>query len=322
MRQAFRFAHFSDPHLPLLPGWPAPLRHLAGKRLLGFLSWRRKRHKVHRPDVLAALLADIAAHAPDHLVVTGDLVNIALPDEFEQARAWLEGLGSPDSVSVVPGNHDATVAVPWSAGLGRWQPWMSGDGARQGFPFVRVRGPVAFVGVSTAVPSLPLLATGTVGAAQAGRLEEILAGLSRRGLFRVVLMHHPPLCVHESARKALTDRRRVRGVLERAGAELVLHGHHHREHVGQVPGPGGIPIPVIGVTSASAAPVGHTQPACWVQFTVEEGEGKGSWRAEALVRTYDGTGFGTVARFPIPRGGLERPSGRGTVGFAFHHRPT
>ena len=302
MRQAFRFAHFSDPHLPLLPGWPDRLRALAGKRLLGFLSWRRKRHKVHRPEVLAALLADVAAHAPDHVVVTGDLINIALPDEFERAREWLEQLGAPGRVSLVPGNHDATVKVPWDTGLGQWRPWMAGDGSEAesevDFPFVRVRGPVAFVGLSTAVPSPPLLAVGTVGAAQVARLEEILRALDRRGLCRVVLMHHPPLRVGRSERKALTDRRRVQGALARAGAELVLHGHHHREHVAYLPGPDGSTIPVIGVPSASAAPVGRAQAARWIQFTLES-PAEGRWRLGALVRGYDAAGFRTESRFAV-----------------------
>lgn len=303
MSSAFRFAHLSDPHLPLLPGWPARLRALAGKRLLGFLSWRRKRHRIHRPDVLAALLGDVAAHAPDHLAVTGDLINIALPDEFERARDWLERLGPPDRVSVVPGNHDATVRVPWESGLGLWHPWMSGDGAggpggESGFPYVRVRGPVAFVGLSTAVPTPPLLATGTVGARQAERLEALLADLARRDLFRVVLMHHPPVRVGRSERKALGDRRLVQEVLARSGAELVLHGHHHRDHVGSLPGPGGTAVPVIGVSSASAAPVGGVEPARWNRFTVERTEG-GGWRLGVLVRGFAPDGFRTEARFRL-----------------------
>lgn len=315
MPPTLRFAHFSDPHLPLPPGWPPGwperLGALAGKRLLGFLSWRRKRHRIHRPDILAALLSDVAAHAPDHVVVTGDLVNIALPDEFDRARLWLEGLqgqglGSPDRVSVVPGNHDATVAVPWDRGIGLWLPWMAGDDGPDRFPFLRVRGPAAFVGVSTAVPTPPLLATGAVGAEQAERLETLLGDLSRRGLFRVVLMHHPPMRIHGSARKALSDRDRVRAVLARTGAELVLHGHHHREHVGAIAGPDGGAIPVIGVPSASAAPVGRAQAARWVQFTVEAAA-EGGWRLGVLVRGFDGQGFATAARFAIAYGAAQKP---------------
>ncbi|MBP2301128.1 metallophosphoesterase family protein [Azospirillum picis] len=313
MQPVFRFAHLSDPHLPLLPGWPARLHHLAGKRLLGFISWRRKRHRVHRPEVLARLLDDIAAHRPDHLVMTGDLVNIALPDEFERARAWLERVGPPDRVTVVPGNHDATVRVPWESGLGLWRPWMTGDGASggepeagpsddgAGFPFLRLRGPVAFIGVSTAVPSPPLLATGAVGARQAALLETMLGELGGRGLFRVVLMHHPPLRVGRSERKALTDRRRIQGILARTGAELVLHGHHHRNHVASLPGPGGSTIPVMGVASASADAAAGGQPASWNRFTVAPLT-DGGWRLAGAVRTCGADGFHTDGAFEIDCG--------------------
>ena len=104
---AFTLAHLSDPHLPPLPR--PRLRDLAGKRALGYLNWTRNRHKFHRRDVLDALVSDMQAQAPDHIAVTGDLVNLALEAEFAPALAWLESVGTPDRVTVVPGNHDAYV---------------------------------------------------------------------------------------------------------------------------------------------------------------------------------------------------------------------
>ena len=85
--------HLSDPHLPPLPG--RGLRELAGKRALGYLNWTRNRHKYHRRDVLDALVPDMQAQRPDHIAVTGDLVNLALEAEFAPARAWLESVGAP-----------------------------------------------------------------------------------------------------------------------------------------------------------------------------------------------------------------------------------
>ena len=73
---AFTLAHLSDPHLPPLPA--ARLRDLASKRALGYLNWTRNRHKYHRREVLDALVADMRAQAPDHIAVTGDLVNLSL----------------------------------------------------------------------------------------------------------------------------------------------------------------------------------------------------------------------------------------------------
>ena len=73
---AFVLAHLSDPHLPPLP--QPRLIELAGKRALGYLNWTRNRHKYHRREVLDVLVSDLQAQSPDHIAVTGDLVNLAL----------------------------------------------------------------------------------------------------------------------------------------------------------------------------------------------------------------------------------------------------
>jgi 3',5'-cyclic AMP phosphodiesterase CpdA len=176
---AFKLAHLSDPHLPPLP---APrLRDLAGKRALGYLNWKRNRRKFHRRDVLDALVSDIRKQAPDHIAVTGDLVNLALEAEFAPARAWLESIGASDHVTVVPGNHDAYVNATrhrFAETLGHY---LGGDDAVEGdapFPFLRRRGPLALIGVSSAVPTPPLMATGWLGRTQYDALERILTRLS------------------------------------------------------------------------------------------------------------------------------------------------
>lgn len=280
-------AHFSDVHLGLHGGRPTA-RHLLSKRLLGYLSWRRSRYRVHRREVLDALLADVRAHAPDHIAVTGDLVNLSLPSEFAAARRWLETLGAPDRVTVVPGNHDALVAVAWDEGLGAWQEWMRGDeGAGQGFPFVRIRGPVALVGLSSAVPTWPLLATGRIGAGQAERLRAVLEDLGRKKLFRVVLVHHPVRRQGDSRRKALSDGDRLAAVLAESGAELVLHGHTHMGRLDALPGPTG-PIPSLGSSSASAIPSHKGDAARWHLLAVSA-RPDGGWELRVTVRRLDAT---------------------------------
>src|SRR3990172_6530337 len=97
----FRLAHFSDPHLGPLPA--VALRDLASKRLLGYLNWRRKRGSEFRPEVLEALVADMRQQRPDHIVVTGDLVNLGLHAEFVGASRWLATLGPHKDVTVIPG---------------------------------------------------------------------------------------------------------------------------------------------------------------------------------------------------------------------------
>ena len=214
MMAAFTLAHLSDPHLPPLPA--ARLRDLAGKRALGYLNWTRNRHKYHRRDVLDALVADMQAQQPDHVAVTGDLVNLALDAEFSPAQAWLKSVGQPQHVTVVPGNHDAYVRATKHRFAGTFGDYLRGDGEPNGtpFPFLRRRGPLALIGVSSAVPTAPLMATGKLGRAQLDALDPILAQLASEQAFRVLLVHHP---LHSNSRmKHLTDSRQLRALLAAA----------------------------------------------------------------------------------------------------------
>lgn len=279
----FVLAHLSDLHLPPLP--PARPTELLGKRLLSWLSWHTKRKAVHRPEVLQALLADLAEQAPDHLAVTGDLVNLSLPAEFEAGAAFLARLGSPEHVSLVPGNHDRLVQLDWTRSWKHWAPWLAGDGELpQGFdafPTLRRRGPLALVGLSTAVPTPPTFASGRLGGAQLERLDELLAGLAREETRVVLLLHHSPLPGHNRWRKRLSDAAGLCDLLARHGAALVLHGHDHRFVEGGLPGPAG-PIPVLGVPSGTALSW-RGKPAAHYHLLAFDGGG----RIELRVRGYD-----------------------------------
>ena len=175
-------AQFSDIHLGPLP--KVSVADLASKRLLGYLNWQRSRGRVHADSVLTALTADMHAARPDQIVVTGDLVNLGLPAEYRAARAWLEMLGPPHDVTVIPGNHDAYVASSVADYTEQWRDFACGDGrtgGQSGFPFLRRRGPLALIGVSSAVPTTPFMATGRVGAPQAAALASLLAETGKRG---------------------------------------------------------------------------------------------------------------------------------------------
>jgi 3',5'-cyclic AMP phosphodiesterase CpdA len=281
---AFTLAHLSDPHLPPLPA--ARLRDLAGKRAFGYLNWTRNRHKYHRREVLDALVSDMQAQTPDHVAITGDLVNLALEAEFPPSRAWLESVGAPDRVTVIPGNHDAYVRVNAHRFAETWGSYLDGDAARDGqtFPSLRRRGPLALISVSSAVPTPPLMATGRLGHAQLEQLERMLAGLSAEQTFRVLLIHHP--LRSEARAKRLTDSSELRALLKRQGVELVLHGHDHVHSTIWVEGPKGA-IPAVGVPSASAVAHGRYPDAAYNLFSIErDGD---AWRVEQTVRGIDRT---------------------------------
>lgn len=282
MTDAFTLAHLSDPHLPPLPA--ARFRDLAGKRALGYLNWTRNRHKYHRREVLDALVADMQAQRPDHIAVTGDLVNLALDAEFAPAQAWLEGVGPPDQVTVVPGNHDAYVRATQDRFGGTFERYLKGDASPNGsaFPFVRRRGPVTLIGVSSAVPTPPLMATGRLGRAQLEALDRELAQMRPDETFRVLLVHHP---LNSTSRmKRLTDSKALRALLKRHGVELVLHGHDHIHSTMWFEGTGR-DIPAVGVPSASALAHGHYPAAAYNLFAITREGGK--WRCMQTVRAID-----------------------------------
>src|SRR5689334_23262092 len=118
----FTLAHLSDPHLAPLPRIN-PIE-LMSKRGLGYINWLRKRRLIHRADMLDAVVADLKDQSPDHVAVTGDLVNLSLTSEFAPARAFLERLGTPDLVSLVPGNHDAYVQAAIGFSTRDWGDYM------------------------------------------------------------------------------------------------------------------------------------------------------------------------------------------------------
>jgi len=294
----FVLAHLSDPHLAPLP--QPRLLQLVGKRATGLVNWRRKRMAIHRPEVLTRIVADLKAQHADHIAVTGDLVNLALPEEYAAARAWLDALGPPADVTLVPGNHDAYVRSGVAAARAHWGDFMSGDVAAagpNGFPFLRRRGPLALIGVSTSVPSLPLMAIGCIGADQLAHLERVLADCAREGLYRVVLIHHPPTSKRSHYLKRLTDGARLRDVLARHGAELVIHGHNHRRQTVWLDGPNGR-IPAIGVPSASEAPPGEHDPAGYNLYRID-GE-RGAWRCEVVTRGATNDGVVEIERTTLP----------------------
>lgn len=282
----FVLAHLSDPHLGPLPR--AKLRELAGKRALGFFNWHRNRHGQHLAAILDALVADVRAAKPDHIAVTGDLVNISLDTEFAPARKWLEQLGSPQEVSVVPGNHDAYVRHAVQHPATHWGDYMRGDGVGAGappdkmppFPYVRRRGPLAIVGLSTAVPTAPFMATGYLGADQLMRLGDGLSALAREELFRVVLIHHPPVSTGGRF-KQLIDASHFQRVVAEHGCELVLHGHDHVYSTRWMQGPAAR-IPVLGVPSASATLQSSRAPAGYNLFRITRQSQQ--WRCEVVSR--------------------------------------
>ncbi len=298
MSDAFTIAHLSDVHLSPVHGFTP--RHWNAKRALGFVNWTTKRRHVHLRRIADRIVADIKRHRPDHIALTGDLINIGLPTEYHAAADWLASVGTPADVSLVPGNHDIYTRLRHDAGIGRWQAYMASDDwgrgvggvAGSGFPYVRRTGPVAIIGLCSAVETAPGIATGRLGADQLAAAVRILERLAAEPVFRLVLIHHPPLPGQARPRHELTDAATVAEALARSSADLVLHGHTHLPTNVAVPRQGR-PLHILGVASASAgARRGHEPLAQYNLLRIAGGPGQ--WHVELERRGIDAADGGIV----------------------------
>lgn len=255
--ETFKLAQLTDVHLGPLP--PFRPRHWNVKRALGFINFRRNRRAFDDPALVNALTADLAAQDVDHTTVTGDLTNIGMPPEFAQSLAWLQRVGPPGDVTVIPGNHDVYTRLWRDPGIERWRAYMAPRDSRDavaglppplatGFPFVRTFGRFALIALNSAVYMPPAIPAGRVGPAQTARFVEISRHLHKAGYVRIVLIHHPPLGVH-GTRRCLRDAAAFEGALLDVGAELVIHGHNHRDMISWRDTTTG-PLPIVGAAAA------------------------------------------------------------------------
>jgi 3',5'-cyclic AMP phosphodiesterase CpdA len=284
----FRLAHVTDPHFRGFAG--ARPWDFFNKRAAGALNIMVRRRFKHRMELLEDMGRDLRARPFDHLALTGDLGNVALEGEWQAARVWIEACAAPDKVTVIPGNHDAYIDQVVQAGTFErvFGPYQTADlrGGDQTYPFVRLRGDVALLAVNTCVPTGDLGAWGRIGAEQLDRLEALLTAPDVARRVRVVLIHHPPVRHKRGEDHNLRDRADLVALLRRTGADLVLHGHDHKDERATLEGPGGSKIPVVGAGSASYAKASR--------YNVYEIEGRA---ITAVTYGHDGGGaFREIAR--------------------------
>jgi len=216
-------------------------------------------------------------------------VNLSLREEFGLALDWLQTLGSPEDVSVIPGNHDAYVRMNPNSGIELWRAYMTSDvkqsaklaPSRNGFPWVRRFGKIALVGLSTSVPTPPFFASGRLGTDQLDALSRILDDLGSSGFYRIVMVHHAPLIGMTDARRGLNDDRELHATLEDKGAELVLFGHRHFHSLSEFPDSTRT-TRFVGGPSASVAHGAPEELARYYLFKI--GKTSGNWHCEMTSR--------------------------------------
>ncbi len=248
MSDSFLVAQITDIHFPVPSAFRA--RDLLSKRITGAINLLVSSRRSFRPHLLKSLLSHLRSIGVNHLVVTGDLVNLAYAEEYLRLRAQLEESGfSPDEVSLVPGNHDLYLPESlhqetfWE-NLGPYA-WAAGP---DDYPTVRMAGPLEIIGLSTAIPTHLGLAYGEIGEAQMTKLEALLK--KKPVGLRMVLIHHPPYPGPDTWHDGLVDGSRLRRLFWKYGVDLILHGHEHVDVETSIDGPAGRSIPVLGTGCA------------------------------------------------------------------------
>ncbi|MGE5812988.1 MAG: metallophosphoesterase family protein, partial [Acidobacteriota bacterium] len=135
------------------------------------------------------------------------------------------------------------------------------------FPCVKLRGAVAFIALSSAVPRPPFVASGYVGRQQLEALEHLLAHPAVRQRTPVVLIHHPPVDARPrlmQARDGLADAAALRAALAPLAGGIVLFGHLHVRRRCTLSTPAG----TIDVIGASGAALDHPDPAIRAGFNL------------------------------------------------------
>ena len=279
--ESFRFVQLSDLHLSTIHR-PNPSQ-LLNKRILGYLSWLRKRRYTHQRWILDLAIEEIRQLNVDHYAITGDLTHIGLKSEFKQVVSWLQSIAAPDDITLIPGNHDLYVNEQWQRSFALWEQYMLGDNknleasSNQAltqlnhiYPIVRIRKHVAFIGLSSVFDAPWFRATGKIHLDQLNRLEALLSSQALDNYCKVLLVHHPLTMTHTPARKCLLNREELTSLLKQHTVDLVLHGHGHNSCLDSLEHSNNHKTPIIGMSSSSSVHQSENYKAEFLLFDINK----------------------------------------------------
>ncbi|MBI2768474.1 MAG: metallophosphoesterase [Burkholderiales bacterium] len=171
--------------------------------------------------VVAALAPLVQSLQPDVVVVSGDLTQRAKPDEFRQARSFLDGLPRPQIV--VPGNHDVplyNVFQRFVQPLDKYRRFITDDLE----PFY-ADSEIAVAGINTA-RSLTFK-DGRINGEQMQALRARFTPLAE-SMTKIVVTHHPfDLPAGNDDDEVVGRAEKAMEVFRRSGADILLSGHLH-----------------------------------------------------------------------------------------------
>ena len=162
--------------------------------------------------LLERSIYEINELAPDLVIVSGDLTDFGLRQEYETARGFLDTIECGRMI-VIPGNHDSRNVgyVHFDELFGDRRSCLHLDG-------------VSIVAIDSTEPDLD---SGTVGRGLYAWIEERFA--ERESFLRLFVLHHHLLPIPGTGRERniVHDAGDTLERLQRAGVQLVLSGHKH-----------------------------------------------------------------------------------------------
>jgi 3',5'-cyclic AMP phosphodiesterase CpdA len=241
------------------------------------------------PLVVAALIAEVRADAPDLVAISGDLTQGARRSEFRSARAFIDQLEAPSLV--VPGNHDLTPHKLWERftdPYGRWRAAIAAETEP-----VWQDDQVAVFGLNSA-RRLGLHWDWSRGQVTHRRLARLIARIDAlpATLAKIVVTHHPLLPPEGEPWTPVAGGASVAlAAFARHGVSLVLAGHLHRGYARLASSGGKPPLILQGATATSVRLRG--EPNAYHRVTIGGGE------IAVEVRVWDGRAW-TTRSGPVP----------------------
>lgn len=229
-----KIGHISDLHWLDMHG--ARVRDFFNKRWIGGLNLLAGRARKHTQDAVLSALDALKRADVDHVVLTGDLTNLALNAEFHAVKDVLNRYFDDSQLTIVPGNHDFYTRE--SGKKKRFESIVYRNGCpgeldlTQGnvWPFVRLRGDVAIIGLNSALPRAWFVAGGRLGEVQLLALEQLLQHPEVKSRFKIVALHHHLFRVVRSPGERwrhLDDRKAFLDICQKYNVDLIIHGHNH-----------------------------------------------------------------------------------------------
>ncbi len=225
--------HISDIHWLDIEG--SHFRDFLNKRISGGINLLAGRAKKHSKATLRCALDTLKTLNCDHLIVTGDLSNLALPGELRAVKKELNSVFRDEEMTIVPGNHDyytreslknrrfeklIYTSAPGNLDVGLSQTW----------PFVNIVQDVAIIGLNSAQPRPWFVAAGKLGNRQLHDLESVLHHPEVSSRTKIIALHHHLFQVvmtpGESLRN-LEDRNELLRICQENGVAMIVHGHNH-----------------------------------------------------------------------------------------------